>query len=307
MAFQQGLSGLNSSSRALDVISNNVANASTVGYKAARAIFTDMYASALSGVASSLQIGSGGKTAAAYQSFGSGSITTTNNPLDMAIINGGFFVIQRTDGTTAYSRNGQFDIDNKGYIITPFGERLMGYRADENGVIAPNGGIVEPLFVPQDAIPPKATTNFAFRAGNLSADDALPVTTPFDPTDVDSYNYTSQAAVYDSLGGQHTLSLYFVRTSLTPSEWEVYATLDGDPATQALLGGSPSLEFDGYGKLNPAPAPFAYTTSTPLPNGANPLNITVDLGNMTQFGSATSVGDPQQDGYAAGQIAGLVI
>ncbi|MDR1662194.1 MAG: flagellar hook protein FlgE [Azoarcus sp.] len=307
MAFQQGLSGLNSSSRALDVISNNVANASTVGFKAGNTIFADVYASALTGATSSIQVGIGSKVAAVYQKFTEGPLNTTNNPLDVAINGNGFFVVQRHDGTTAYTRNGQLDIDTEGYIVTPMKERVMGYKASDDGFIPVSGGTVEPLFVPRNEIAPKATTRFDIKAANLSADaEAIPASTPFDQTNVDSYNYMTSETVFDSLGGQHSLAVYFVRTNVNPSEWDVHAVLDGDASTDLTLGTPPTLSFDGYGKLAPVPGPLNYTVG-PLPNGAANLDIDIDLDKVTQFGSPFSINDKSQDGYTSGQIAGIVI
>ena len=312
MAFQQGLSGLNTSSRALDVISNNIANASTVGYKSAHAIFADVYAGALTGVSSAIQVGYGSKITAVYQSFTDGTPTTTNNPLDMAIIGNGFYVIQRNDGSTAYSRNGQFDISKDGYIITPAGEKLLGIKADGNGVISPSGGIVEPLFVPQGDIAPKATTEVNIRSGNLNADDALPVNSPFSPFDLDSYNFMHTIPVYDSLGGQHSMAVYFVKTS--PGNWEVYEMLDGGPQPSPpvippvtpTLNGPAFLGFDAYGQLlNPTPVQIPYSAT--LPNSAAALNITFDVTNLTQYGSKSAITDHGQDGYTTGQIAGIVV
>ena len=94
MAFQQGLSGLNSSSKALDVISNNVANASTVGFKNSSTVFADAYASSLTGAVSKVQIGIGSAVQAVRQAFTQGNITTTSNPLDMAINGNGFFEVE---------------------------------------------------------------------------------------------------------------------------------------------------------------------------------------------------------------------
>lgn len=118
MAFQQGLSGLNSSSKALDVISSNVANASTAGFKASSAVFADSFASAMGGGGNAkAQVGMGSLNQAVRQGFSQGAITSTNNPLDMAIGGNGFFLIERNNGTMAYTRNGQFDLDKNGYIV----------------------------------------------------------------------------------------------------------------------------------------------------------------------------------------------
>ena len=131
MSFQQGLSGLNASSKNLEVIGNNVANANTVGAKASRAEFADMYASALNG-AGTTTIGIGVNLAAVTQQFTQGNITTTENPLDLAINGNGFFEV--TNGIqTLYTRNGQFQANKDGYIVNSTGMQLMGYPADDHG------------------------------------------------------------------------------------------------------------------------------------------------------------------------------
>jgi flagellar hook protein FlgE len=84
MSFQQGLSGLNATSKNLEVIGNNVANANTFGSKAARAEFADMYSAALNGSAVTSNIGIGVNLAAVSQQFTQGNITATENPMDMS-------------------------------------------------------------------------------------------------------------------------------------------------------------------------------------------------------------------------------
>ncbi|MDR2015735.1 MAG: flagellar hook protein FlgE [Azoarcus sp.] len=300
MGFTQGLSGLNTSGRALDVISNNIANTSTVGFKSSHAVFADVYAGALTGVSSAIQVGYGSKIAAVYQSFVDGIPTTTNNPLDMAIIGNGFYVIQRFDGTTAYTRNGQFDINKDGYIITANGEKVMGVRADDNGIIPPSGGIVQPLFVPLGDIDPKATTLVEIRSGNLNADEEPVAVVPFDPADLDSYTFMNPIPVYDSLGGQHSLAVYFVKTG--PGTWDAYAMLDNDITT---LSAATALAFDAYGKPVTTPVQIPYTAV--LTNSAAAMNITIDLTNLNQFGVKSAINDLGQDGYTAGRIAGVVV
>ncbi|MCL1861442.1 MAG: flagellar hook protein FlgE [Proteobacteria bacterium] len=300
MGFSQGLSGLNTSSRALDVISNNIANTSTVGFKASNAVFADVYAGSLTGVSSAIQIGYGSKITAVYQSFIDGIPTTTNNPLDMAIIGNGFYIIQRFDGTTAYSRNGQFDINKDGYVVTPLGEKVMGVKADDNGFLPTSGGIIEPLFVSQEDCAPKATASVDIRSGNLDADDDLPLHAPFDPTDLDSYNFMHPVGVFDSLGGQHMLAVYFVKTA--PGAWDAYAMLDNDATT---LSPATALNFDAYGKPVATPVQIPYTAA--LTNSAATMNITIDLTNLNQYGSKSAINDLAQDGYTMGRIAGIVV
>ncbi|MDR2207924.1 MAG: flagellar hook protein FlgE [Azoarcus sp.] len=306
MGFTQGLSGLNTSSRALDVISNNIANTSTVGFKASHAVFADVYAGALTGVSSAIQIGYGSKITAVYQSFIDGMPTTTNNPLDLAINGNGFFRIERFDGTIAYTRNGQFDINKDGFIITPNGEKVTGVRADDNGNIPMSGGIVEPLFVDLKDSDPKATTAVDIRSGNLDADSEI-ITLTFDPSDLDTYTFMHTIPVYDSLGGEHSMAIYFVKTA--PGVWDTYAMLDNDTSTLSNPGPPPvadaTLNFDAFGKPVTTPVQIPYNVA--LTSSAAAMNITIDLTNLNQFGSKSAINDHGQDGYTTGRIAGVVV
>ncbi|MEZ0238467.1 MAG: flagellar hook-basal body complex protein, partial [Methylophilaceae bacterium] len=134
MGFQQGLSGLNTASKNLDVIGNNVANATTVGFKTGQAQFADVFAASLTGAGSS-PVGLGSKLSTIVQQFTQGNITATNNPLDIAINGGGFFRLTDPSGTPYYSRNGQFQVDKNGQIVNSQGLRVTGYMADDAGTI----------------------------------------------------------------------------------------------------------------------------------------------------------------------------
>lgn len=135
MSFQQGLSGLNISSRALDAIGNNVANANTVGYKSAQAQFADVYAASLGGGGTG-QIGIGASVGRVAQQFSQGNVTATNNPLDLAVNGNGMFRLSN-NGVVSYTRNGQYQVDKDGYIVNGSGLRLTGYAADATGTIVP--------------------------------------------------------------------------------------------------------------------------------------------------------------------------
>src|SRR6476620_10239417 len=128
MSFQQGLSGLNAASKSLEVIGNNVANSSTVGFKGSQAQFADVYAISLSGGGSS-QVGIGVKVSKVSQQFSQGNITASNNPLDIAINGSGFFRMD-SNGSVTYARNGQFELDKNGYIVNATGAALTGYTAN---------------------------------------------------------------------------------------------------------------------------------------------------------------------------------
>lgn len=319
MAFQQGLSGLSSSARALDVISSNVANASTVGYKASSTVFADTFASAMTGSVNSVQIGAGGMVNAVRQSFAQGGLTTTNNPLDMAINGNGFFQIERTNGTTAYSRNGQFDLDKDGYIVTPLGEKLMGYQTRVGDTVSLSGsGTPTPIYVPPQGIAAQSTESASIRA-NLDSSDVAPAAgVQFDPANADTYNSTTSIRLYDSLGNEHQLSLYFVKTE-TANTWTVRGLVDGEEATPPI---NTTLTFTEEGlprqflplaagqtvaTPDPAYANFTIGVIAPVDTGAEELNFELSLTGLTQRNAAFNVTELRQDGYPPGEIAGVSV
>jgi flagellar hook protein FlgE len=165
MSFQQGLSGLNATSKNLDVIGNNIANANTYGSKVARAEFSDVYAAALSGAGGS-PVGIGTNLASVAQQFTQGNITTTQNALDLAINGAGFFQVTDGKSPVTYTRNGQFKIDREGYVVNNSGQRLMGYPADGLGQIQPGQAVA--LQLPTGGIDPHATATIELEV-NLDA------------------------------------------------------------------------------------------------------------------------------------------
>lgn len=155
MGFQQGLSGLNAASKALEVIGNNVSNSGTAGFKASSAQFADVFAASLSGGAAA-QVGIGVQSSKIAQQFTQGSISVSNNPLDMAVNGGGMFRMNK-DGALSYTRNGQFQLDKNGFVVNGNGLQLTGFSADPlTGTIVPGNYV--PLQMTTSAIPPQATT-----------------------------------------------------------------------------------------------------------------------------------------------------
>jgi len=278
MGFQSGLSGLNVAAKNLDIIGNNVANAGTVGYKGSRAIFADVFASSLNGGGTG-QIGIGAKVGKVQQQFTQGNISVTNNPLDLAISGGGFFRLSN-NGTISYSRNGQFNIDNSGYIVNSDGLQVTGYPVDSAGNVIPSSP--QPLRLSSADIAPNATTEF---------DAAI---------NLDS--------VYDSLGNPHVMTMYFVKTP-TAGQWTLHGTLDGGPVSDVNLGagaGNPvTLNFNSSGALTTG---MPLNVNLALSNGAvTPLGFELNFAGSSQFGADFGVSALSQDGYAAGRMTGFNI
>lgn len=219
MGFQQGLSGLNSSSKSLDVVGNNIANSQTVGFKSGQAQFADVYAASLNG-AGSTPVGIGSKVATVVQQFTQGNISVTNNPLDTAINGGGFFQMADATGSLVYSRNGQFQLDKTGYIVNAQGLRLTGIMAVDGVVAQGSPPSALRLFDPTQSLSgtPQATGASTSASGvqanvNLDSRVAPPTEMPFDYKNPNSYTQSTAVTIYDSLGNAHTMSMYFVKVS----------------------------------------------------------------------------------------------
>jgi flagellar hook protein FlgE len=320
MSFQQGLSGLNASSKALDTIGNNIANSGVVGYKAGSTQFADVFAASLNGAGAS-PIGLGTHVSTVVQQFSQGNISVTNNPLDIAINGGGFFQMDDGLGGTLYSRNGQFQLDKDGFIVNAQGLQLKGIMA-VNGVVSPGSPNVPlRLFDPTQSLTgsPQATGTSVAATGvqaniNLDSRVAAPATTPFNYADPTSYNQSTAVTIYDSLGNPHTYSMYFVKTAA--NAWNVYATVTNPAGASPTFvdlsaGGTVSvgtLTFNTSGQLTSAPIAESLTAAQLGYTGAvNPMSFNLNFSGSTQFGSPFAVNTLLQDGYAAGSLAGFKI
>ena len=276
MSFQQGLSGLNTTAKNLEVIGNNIANANTFGAKSARTEFSDMYANAVSGTSNS--IGIGVSLASVSQQFTQGNITATDNPLDLAINGQGFFqvanVIRSTDtatltaptldGVPQYTRNGQFKTDKQGYIVNNQGQVLLGYGVDSSGELDTSQTV--PLQLPTGGIKAAATSTMSMQFNldsRLDAKVVLPAATPPVPLAIDfndptTYNNSTSMTVYDSNGRGIPVTYYFQK--IDNNTWDVYAAAN----KESLLGTPPIAPATAI-----TPLPVA-TISFP-PDGGNPV------------------------------------
>jgi flagellar hook protein FlgE len=312
MSFQQGLSGLNATSRQLEVIGNNIANVNTYGSKASRAEFADMYAAALAGGGSGVTAGIGVTVAAISQQFTQGNITTTDNPMDVAINGGGFFQIRDGSGAMSYTRNGQFKIDRDGNIVTNGGGRLLGYPADAQGVIQP--GTPTALQLPTAGIEPAATTRITMGVNLDSRQGAtLPAGTPqIDFRDPTTFNNATSMVAYDAKGQEVTLTYYYQKTG--NDQWNVYVTANGTSVNGSNAAPLPvtALQFlaDGSAPIVPA-APVTFDIpSTTNAQGAQTepiVGVSLPVSGLTQVGAAFGVTDLSQDGYAPGQLVSVGI
>ena len=304
MAFQQGLSGLNAASKNLDVIGHNVANSSTTGFKASRTDFAEMVASAIV-TSTGANSGIGVNVAAVSQQFMQGAINATGNGLDLAINGDGFFRVALTDGTQAYTRAGNFQLDKAGNMVTTDGASVMGYPIDPVTGLTSSTTLQAIKFPTGQPIPAKETTqvtallNLNARAVNAAGDATA--TPPVAATPRATYGTSLE--VYDSQGMPTPMTMYFEKGA--GNTWNVFNSLD---ATAAPVG---QLVFDGSGKLvSGSPINMTVAAVNPNATGANPvpnLNLTLDLSGVTQFGSDFAVSKLNHNGYAAGELNGITI
>ncbi|MBI3368443.1 MAG: flagellar hook-basal body complex protein, partial [Burkholderiales bacterium] len=246
MAFQQGLSGLNATSKNLSVIGNNIANANTFGAKASRAEFSDIYANAINGSGSN-GVGIGVNLSAITQQFSQGNITTTDSSLDLAINGNGFFQLDNA-GTTVYSRNGQFQINKDGNIVNSSGQKLLGYAANANGQVVPSS--VQALQLPTAGVAPSATTKTTLELNLDARSKSIPTggTPPIDFADPTTYTNATSVTVFDAKGQSVALTYYFQKTA---------DNSDGtiDPPPPAASSGDGKAMWDVYLTANGIPIP----------------------------------------------------
>lgn len=176
--------GLDTQQTQLDVVSNNLANVSTTGFKKGRAIFEDLLyqiirqpgaqSSQQTQLPSGFQLGVGARTVATERIHQQGSLQQTQNPLDVAINGRGFFQIQLPDGSTAYTRDGSFQVDSQGTLVTASGYAVL-----------PN------MQIPQDAL-----------VVSIARDGVVSVTQPGNPNTVTELGQLQLATFVNTAGLQ---------------------------------------------------------------------------------------------------------
>lgn len=168
MPFNVALGGLRASSTDLEVTGNNIANASTVGFKRSRAEFGDVYSNSFFG-SGATSTGDGVAVQNIRQMFGQGNVSFTDNNLDLAITGNGFFVLS-DQGEAKYSRAGQLGVDKDGFMVNNTGMRVQGFQADEGGTVS---GVLGDLVVDANDLPPSRSTNVEAALNLDSSEEAL--------------------------------------------------------------------------------------------------------------------------------------
>ena len=308
MSFQTGLSGLNASSKNLDVIGHNIANANTTGMKSSRTEFADVVASSL-GSSGGNQAGIGVAVNTIAQQFTQGNITITGNNLDVAINGSGFFQETMPDGSLAYTRAGDFKLDAAGLLKTNSGGKIMGYPTTTTG--QRTSSTLGPLQLPVGSPIAAQKTSNIVAAFNLSAGATLAAGVPASagPPPVAAIpatprsTYGTSLTAFDSQGTAVPATLYFEKTGA--NTWKVFPGLDsvGPPAvTVASIG---TVTFDNFGKLLTNTA-TTITLTSPNPS-IGTFTAALDFSGATQFGTGFSVSNLSQDGYTSGELTKINI
>lgn len=318
MALYTSLTGLLAAQTDLSVISNNIANVNSTGFKRSRADFGDIITS--SPLQSPLRaIGAGTALNGIFREFSQGSIEATPNALDMALSGEGFFVL-RTDpagGDLLYSRSGAFTRNVDGYIVDAGGNHLQGLPVNADGVTTASGvGNAFALQIPEfsgdanstDLI--QTTVTLPQDAEVIPANPRYTAANPyvFNRLDPDSYNHSASTTVYDSNGASYPATLYYVRVDdpdvADPlSRWDVHVFF-GD--TEATATGPIRLEFSGGVLTSPATA-VALPSTLPAPD-APPLLVNLQFGaGSVEADASFAVRALSQDGFPPGRLDGVSI
>ncbi len=307
-----GISGLQTHGEAISVVGDNIANASTVGYKRNRASFSDM----LGGVLNTQRLGGGVRLSGTQTMWEQGSVVQTGDALDLAIRGGGQFIVKGSHGgQTAqyYTRDGRFHLDDAGFVTNQQGLRLQGFAIDGAGTRALSAGDL-PLGARQS--PPTPTTNAAMTL-NLDANAAvLPAWDPANPNTTS--NYATSETVFDSLGAAHHVDVYF--RAQGAGAWEFHAMVDGGDLAGGTLGtlteiATGTMTFNTAGALQSQ----ALTSSTADFVNATPGQVITftfgddiasggtGLAGTTQFAGASAVTALDIDGHSSGNLTDIVI
>lgn len=203
--FNTSVTGLLAAQTELDVTGNNIANASTIGFKASRTEFGDIYATAVVGAGSANVAGSGVTITDIAQDFQAGTVEFTNNNLDLAINGSGFFQLNDGQGGTTYTRAGSFELNKDGNIVSKNGKFLQGFGLDAQGNQLP----LRNLAVDQKESPPHATENIDLSFNIDSGLDSSLLSAVYDKNNANSFSYTTTVQTFDSLGNAQTVKFNF--------------------------------------------------------------------------------------------------
>lgn len=297
-----GMSGMRTNEGAIGVIGNNIANINTIGFKGSRAVFADLLSKSILGTAGASQAGQGAGLAAVQRLVTQGALLGTNITTDLAVQGDGYFIVNNPQGERLFTRNGQLQVDTEGFLTTIEGFRLQGYPASATGTLSAGIGDLQ---VGRITSPPTATTEVDLVA-NLGRDEEI-IAGGFDITDpAATSNHVGTITVYDSLGEDHQLEVYYTQTSPGEWTWNAVTTEDatqGNGSTALTVVASGTLSFDSDGNLVPAGPTIANVQFF----GATAQDIEFSFDGSTSYATASANISAAQDGHGVGFLSFLEI
>ena len=317
MSFNTALTGLDAASKNLEVISNNIANSATNGFKRSRAEFADVYAASDFG-GNGTETGKGVQVTTIRQQMTQGDITYTDNALDLAISGGGMFRIKDANGGIVYSRAGMFGMDRDGYLANAAEQRLTGYQVDQEGNVLPTLGEIK---IDTSDLQPKASENVELGLNLDQTSEAI--TVAFDPKNPKSYNFTTGSTVYDSQGSSHVVNYYFRKDQ--DNAWSLFVQ-SADTGTMVGDTDGYKIQFDNNGTIktitnSDGTQTYVDNSADPAVKGqidfiisadalgsqVDPISLKLDINDMTQYDAASGVNKVKADGYSSGRMVSLDI
>lgn len=305
-----GVTGLTANGEALSIYGDNIANSNTTGFKVSRPEFQDVIAKSLKGILGGNQIGRGTRLSNITPVFSQGSITQTERSTDLAITGDGFFVLDGQEGR-CFTRAGVFNFDKSGAMANLDGAKVMGFVADENGVITNK---LEEIKIDRTVIDAKRTSKVNLSMNlDIRADKGL----EFNPEQPDKTSqYSNSFTVYDSAGNSHLVTVYFNKTD--DGIWDWHAMTNGEEMVGGEKGkpmecASGTLKFNTDGRLQEqtiSKNEFNFTKGA-LPGQkidfifGKSIQEGGDGLQVTQYGTNSDLYRHLQDGYTAGTLAGL--
>ena len=292
MSFYTSLTGLNAATAELGIVSNNIANVGTIGFKKSRAEFGDIFATSPLQNASS-SIGQGVLLKGVAQEFSQGNVAFSQNSLDMAIQGQGFFVLKPnlTSNQTVYTRNGSFRVNNDRYVVDSSGQFVQVFPVNDDGSVVATGlDSAKSLQLPTTSGLPKASSKIDLGV-NLPADaEIIPqqeqyksgaAVYRFDRNDPNTFNRSTSITVFDSLGNPSIATIYYVKNSNATIEdptnkWQTYIYVGDREIKPALLSAktdkSEPLYIDKFGQQTTDPTQFDPTFNATAPHPLYYLN-----------------------------------
>ncbi|MFG1493578.1 flagellar hook protein FlgE [Halobacteriovorax sp. GFR7] len=309
-SFNIGVSGLSASGAGMNVVSDNISNAGTNGFKASRAEFQDVLAVSLKGIEGGDQFGAGTKLAHIKPIMTQGDVARTESITDLAIQGDGFFKVKAPFGN-GYSRDGSMHFNKDGELVNSDGYKVIGFKSNEDGTLTNKEGEIK---LGNTTIPAQATEKVKL---SMNLDSRVSVK-QFDPNNPEeTSNFSSSITVYDNVGTARLVTAYYNKTA--DNNWTYRIMADGADAQGGEAGkmvemAQGQLVFNDKGQLQEE---IESSNSFNFNKGAQQgQRIEFSWGESiseggdgtdasTQYGSGSAVARHTQDGASAATLGSL--